>query len=117
MSEATVGIIGFGKIGKLVARYLKFLNINKILVHDIKKFGKMHKLNSVKKIDLIKNSDVISLNIDLNKKTKNFISFKEINSIKKPLSIINTSRGKVINEKALIYGIKKKNKECIFRCI
>ena len=82
MSEATVGIIGFGKIGKLVARYLKFLNINKILVHDIKKFGKMHKIKFCKKIDLIKNSDVISLNIDLNKKTKNFISFKEINSSK-----------------------------------
>ena len=114
LSEATVGIIGFGKIGKLVARYLKFLNINKILVHDIKKFGKMHKIKFCKKIDLIKNSDVISLNIDLNKKTKNFISFKEINSIKKPLSIINTSRGKVINEKALIYGIKKKKIKNVF---
>ena len=76
---------------------------------------KMYKIKFCKKIDLIKNSDVISLNIDLNK-TKNFISFKEINSIKKPLSIINTSRGKVINEKALIYGIKKKIKN-VFRCI
>ena len=69
LSEATVGIIGFGKIG-VIARYLKFLNINKILVHDIKKFEKMHKIKFCKKIDLIKNSDVISLNIDLNKKQK-----------------------------------------------
>ncbi len=114
LSESTIGIIGYGKIGKLVAKYLKSLNVHKILVHDIKKFQNTRKVKFCKKIDIFKNSDVISLNIDLNKKTKNFISFKEINSIKKPLSIINTSRGKVINEKALIYGIEKKKINNLF---
>lgn len=114
LSETTVGIIGFGKIGKLVAKYLKSLNIKKILVHDIKKFKKMNKIKFCNKKDVIKYSDVISLNIDLNKKTENYISFKEIKSIKKPISIINTSRGKVINERALIYGINKKKIKNVF---
>ena len=114
LSEATVGIIGFGKIGRLVAKYLKNLNVKKILVHDIKRFKKINKINFCSKKKIMEKSDIISLSIDLNKNTENFISFREINYIKKPLSIINTSRGKILNEKALIDGIKKKKIDNIF---
>lgn len=114
LSESTVGIVGYGKIGKLISKYLLALNVNKILVHDIKNFKKTNKIVFCSKKTIFERSDIISLNISLNQKTQNFLSFKEINLIKKPLSIINTSRGKIINEKALLKGLKNKKIKNIF---
>lgn len=114
LSESTVGIIGYGKIGKLISKYLLALNVEKILVHDIRKFKNTNKILFCSKKKIFDKSDIISLNIDLNQKTQNFLSFKEINSIKKPISIINTSRGKIINEKALLKGLKNKKIKNIF---
>ena len=114
LSESTVGICGYGKIGKLISKYLLALNVGKILVHDIKNFKKTNKITFCSKKKIFEKSDIISLNIDLNRKTHNFLSFKEVNLIKKPMSIINTSRGKIINEKALLKGLKNKKIKNIF---
>lgn len=106
LSETTIGIIGYGKIGSLLSNKLIKLGVKKILVHDKRKFKNKLNLKFCSKEDVLKNSDIISLNIELNEKTKNFISYREIDLMKRDVYIINTSRGKVINEKSLEYGLK-----------
>ena len=54
----------------------------------------------------IKNSDIISIHIHLNKKTENYINRKNLSLMKKNAILINTSRGKIINEKDLEQFLK-----------
>jgi D-3-phosphoglycerate dehydrogenase len=59
-------------------------------------------------LELLKKSDFISIHIPLTKNTKNMISFKEINLMKKSANIINTSRGGIINEEDLTEALISK---------
>lgn len=95
-----IGIIGNGRIGKKVARILKSFGA-KIIIYEIKKDNK----KKLKK--LLSDSDLISLHIPL-ENNYNFFNIKKINIIKYGCKIINTSRGEIIDEKALKVAIKKK---------
>lgn len=106
----TIGIIGLGSIGKHVARISSGFEMN-IIYYDIKKDKKLEKKYhlKLKKLDnLLKESDIITLHMPLNKKTKYMINKKNINNIKKGAIIINTARGGLIETDALVYGINKK---------
>lgn len=107
LTDMTVGILGYGKIGKLLSKKLISLGVKKILVNDIKKFRNKRIVFCTKNY-LLKNSELLSINLELNKKTENFISFKQVEIMRKGIFIINSSRGKILNEKSLVYGLKKK---------
>jgi len=100
INKKKIGIIGNGRIGKKVARILKSFGA-KIIVYEIKKDNKK-KLNK-----LLSVSDLITLHIPL-ENNNNFFDVKKINIIKYGCKIINTSRGEIIDEKALKVAIKKK---------
>jgi len=108
LSGKTLGIIGFGRIGKLVAqKSLYGLNMN-ILVYD----PYIHSTDN-DKITLVKakeevflNSDFISLHLPYNKKLHNFINKKSFKQMKNDAYIINCSRGGLINETELAEAIK-----------
>jgi len=57
-------------------------------------------------VDLIKKADIISLHLPLNKQTINLFSLPQLKKMKKTASIINTSRGGIINETDLIYALE-----------
>ena len=102
------GIIGFGNMGKRVAEKIRPFGLT-ILVCDplvnnvlISKYGG----KKVGLKTLLHESDYISLHCPLNKFTKHLIDFKEIKMMKKGIFIINTSRGEIINRKALYKGLK-----------
>ena len=101
----TIGIIGYGRIGKLINKYLKFFNF-KILIYDTN-YRLNKPKNEVKLSNLLKLSDIISLNINYLKANKNFFDKKKFNKCKNNVSIINTSRGEIINENDLLYFLKK----------
>jgi lactate dehydrogenase-like 2-hydroxyacid dehydrogenase len=101
LHKATLGIIGYGKIGRTIAKIAATgFQMNVI------------KTNSKSRRDeletLLEKSDYISVNVPLNKNTKDLISAKEFDLMKKGVVLVNTSRGAVINEKALIENIKTK---------
>jgi len=99
----TLGIIGFGRIGKEVAKRAESFGMI-ILVSDPYITNSKHKM--VKLQNLLKQSDIISLHVPLNEKTRCLLDKKEFRMIKKGAVIINTSRGEVINEDELIRNLK-----------
>lgn len=102
----TVGIIGTGKIGKVFAEICKGFGMH-ILAYD--KFPDPNSgLNYVELPELFEKSDIISLHCPLTDETKHIIHSESIARMKKGVTIINTSRGGLINTEDLINGIKEK---------
>ena len=99
----TIGIIGYGKVGKYLHRLLKNFGA-KIIINEKKKINQKKK--SLK--NLIKNSDIISINTSLISKKK-ILDKKNLKLCKKNCVIINTSRPEVLDYDYL-YIMLKKNK-------
>ena len=110
MNYLTIGIIGFGRLGKMYANYCKAFG-SKIIVYDpYKKIISSH-IKQVNHLDiLLKNSDIISLHVHLNKETYYLINKKNIDKLKKNVILINTSRGEILEEKEIIKFLKRNNK-------
>ena len=102
----TVGIVGTGKIGRVFADICKGFGMN-ILAYD--KFpAKDSGLHYVELPELFEKSDIISLHCPLTEETKHLINADSIAMMKKGVTILNTSRGGLINTEDLINGIKEK---------
>lgn len=105
----TIGIIGLGRIGEEVARKLTRFNVEMIYYDIIRKESIENELD-IKYSDLeklIKESDVISIHVPLTKETYHLISEKEFKNMKRGVYIINTSRGSVTDENALIKSLEE----------
>lgn len=106
----TIGIFGIGRIGKSLVHLLSSFNV-KFLVHDINPdiaFGRLYNVNFVSKEEVLKNSDVISVNIPLKKDTLEYITSKELSLMEPHAIVINTARGGIINENDLYDALKEK---------
>ena len=102
----TVGVIGTGKIGRVFADICKGFGMN-ILAYD--KFPAADSgLNYVELPELFAKSDIISLHCPLTDETRHIINADSIAQMKKGVTIINTSRGALVNTEDLINGIKEK---------
>lgn len=109
---ATLGIIGMGRIGSAVARRAKGFSM-RILYHsgpedEISRNAErtMGAIRTDLKT-LLRDSDIISIHVPLTEKTKNLIGPKEIASMKAGAILVNTSRGAVVDEKALFNALKE----------
>jgi len=110
MKGKTAGIIGTGKIGKIVAQILKNMGMN-VLVYDLypdTEFAEKNDIQYTSLDELYRNSDIISLHCPLTKETEYLINKDSIDKMKEGVMIINTGRGKLINTKDLIEGLKNK---------
>lgn len=102
----TVGIIGTGKIGRVFADICKGFGMD-ILAYD--KFPAADSgLTYVDLPELFEKSDIISLHCPLTEETRHIINADSIARMKKGVTIINTSRGGLVDTEALITGIKEK---------
>jgi len=104
----TAGIIGTGQIGKIVIEILRGFGMNVIAYNPFIEEDAAKKLN-FKYVDLdtlYKESDIISLHCPLNKETFHIINKESIGKMKENVMIINTGRGRLINTKDLIAGLK-----------
>lgn len=102
----TLGIIGYGRIGKMIAHYASAFNMN-VAFYDpfIEEQPKIVKYDTIEK--LLSESDIVSLHVHLNSETTNLINRKNLMHIKPGAIIINTSRGKIIDEEALVEFLEK----------
>lgn len=99
LAGKTMGIIGYGDIGRKVAQVAKTLGMNVVIYTRTMPDNCEFKLLS--KEELYKTADVISLNCPLNKETEKMINKDALGLMKKNTILINTSRGGVIDELAL----------------
>ena len=108
MHNKTVGIIGMGKIGKVVAHILNGFGCH-IRAYDPYPDNKWAAANGVTFAsldDLIQQSDIITLHTPLTPQTQHLIAKERIAQMKKGVMLINTSRGALINTKDVIDGLK-----------
>jgi len=105
--KKTVGIIGTGKIGALVARIMKGFGAN-VLAYDSMQNKECVDMNVeyVTLEEIYHRSDIITLHIPLTKDTHHIISDHALAQMKKGVMIINTSRGGLIDTKSVIGGLK-----------
>jgi len=108
LSELTIGVLGFGFIGKEIAKLLSNFG-SKILVNDIVDYTDYCKSKNylfVNKKELFAQSDIITIHTPLNDTTKNLFNLKSFSLMKKKPYLINTARGGIIDENALVDAIK-----------
>jgi len=107
----TLGILGLGRIGGTLAKRAKSFDM-KIIYHNRKHVSKSkEKSLGVKYVSFEKlttQSDIISIHVPHTKETEHLFDMKIFRKMKKTAFLINTSRGKVINEKDLVTAIKKR---------
>ena len=104
----TLGICGFGSIGREVARKAQAFNL-KVIAFDPYVDEQTAKKNNVKLVDfdtVLQESDFLSLHMPLNKQTEHMIDVQALTRVKSNVYIINTGRGGLIDEDALIDALK-----------
>ena len=110
MHGKTIGIIGTGKIARILIRLLKGFGM-RILAYDLypdMKFAGEEGISYVSLDELYRASDIISLHCPLTDQTKYMIDKDSIDKMKEGVMIINTGRGQLINTNDLIEGLKEK---------
>ncbi len=110
MHGKTVGIIGTGKIAKILIRILKGFGMN-ILANDLYpdyKFAQEMGITYTSLDELYHNADIISLHCPLTDETKYIINADSISKMKDGVMLINTGRGMLIHTNDLIEGLKNK---------
>ncbi len=107
----TIGIVGLGRIGlEMVKRLKDGFGVN-FIYFDLKRNESAEKEFGVQFVsldDLMKNSDFVSIHVPLTPETKHMIGDKELRLMKKTAYLINTSRGAVIDEAALVKVLHEK---------
>ncbi len=108
VSGLTLGIVGFGQIGKAIAKIADAFGMKVIANSPSKPAGtKLGNVDFISLEDLLKNSDVISLNCPLSDATKNIINEKSLALMKNSAWLINVSRGLLVDENALAYALNR----------
>ncbi|MBS4023143.1 MAG: D-glycerate dehydrogenase [Dethiobacter sp.] len=105
----TLGIIGLGRIGRAVIRRAVGFNM-KVIYHSRSRLSQEEELKlgvEYKDFDsILQEADYVSLHVPLTSSTKHLISVRELKMMKKTAFLINTTRGPVVDEKALVEALK-----------
>jgi D-3-phosphoglycerate dehydrogenase len=106
--EKTLGIVGYGRIGRRLGEIAKPLNMEVVAFDPlVKSEGPSTDVTFVKELDdLLHASDFISLNCPLTPQTANLIGIRELKTMKKTAFLINTARGGIVDERALAEALE-----------
>lgn len=106
----TCGVVGTGRIGALFVKFAKTLNMH-ILYTDVNRMPELEQAYDAQFVPLntlLEQSDIVSIHVPLLPSTRHLINAQNLKRMKKTAFLINTSRGPVIDEKALAVALKKK---------
>jgi D-3-phosphoglycerate dehydrogenase / 2-oxoglutarate reductase len=102
----TVGIIGYGFMGKSFAKKLSGFEV-KVIAYDKYKTGFSDQyVREVSMEEIVKHSDVLILHVPLTSETNGLVNDEYLFHFKKPIFLLNTSRGKVVKTQAVLNAIK-----------
>ena len=105
----TLGIIGLGRIGRLVAQRIRGFEM-KVIAYDPYLPAKMFEEASVQSVDLdrlLRESDFISVNSALTRENRALIGLEEFKKMKPTAYFINTARGDIVDEEALVTALER----------
>lgn len=106
----TIGIVGFGAIGKKVAQMAFGLGMN-VLAYDPYAIDQQAQTFHVQIVDfqeILRCSDFVSLHMPLTGETRNFVTLKEMKMMKPGAVLINTARGGIVDEEDLFTALSEK---------
>lgn len=106
----TLGLLGFGRIPKMVAQKAKAFGLN-IIAYDpyvTPEVGLQSNVTILPLKDVLQKADIISVHVPLTKDTENLLNEQTLSWMKPEAIVINTSRGPLIDEKALYHALKDK---------
>ena len=98
LNQLTIGIIGYGRLGKMMETYCNTFGMT-VKIHDPYK--------GFDNLDDVLKSDIISLHVHVNDETRHMIDKKILTLIPKKSYIINTSRGEIVDEDDIIWSLRK----------
>ena len=103
----TVGIVGLGKIGGVVAHIVQGFGC-RVLAHDefAPREARTPKIEFVPLDELFAQADIVSLHCPLTPQTRHMIDARAIDRMKPGVMLINTSRGALVDARAVIHGLK-----------
>jgi glycerate dehydrogenase len=101
IADSTLGIVGYGALGKSIAKRAEALGM-KVLPFDV-----IPQPGLVDFETILKESDIITLHVPLTPQTKNMIGAKELAKMKPTAILINTARGGLVDEAALAEALRK----------
>lgn len=103
----TAGIVGFGRLGRIVARYLRAFDMT-VLASDprVTEDDMPSDVRLVSMEQLLRDADVVTMHVDLSAESRGFFSDHHFATMKTGSWFINTSRGELIDEKALIHALR-----------
>ena len=101
----SLGIIGYGRLGKMVAQYGKAFAMS-VFAYDQNSFSSCNGIEFVDLDMLLSRSDVICLHLPLNKNTNGMLDENQFKKMKDGVVFINTARGEIVDETALISALK-----------
>lgn len=104
----TLGVIGYGRLGKKVSEYGKAFGMN-VLITDVDDCQMVDLPQGVMAVDLdrlLVESDVVSIHLPLTVRTKNYLDAKKIAKMKIGVILINTSRGEILDEAAISQAVE-----------
>ncbi len=108
-SQKTIGLLGFGRLSRAVAHKMKAFGV-KLISFDPLVGGDDMAALGVEKADsldeLFVNSDIISVHVPLTKQTQGIIGKDALEKMKKGSVVVNTSRGGIVDQKALLHAVK-----------
>lgn len=107
--KKTIGIIGFGRLGKIVARYAKAFRMNVVAYDPHISRASFGKIKKVSLDELCRNADIISLHASFDPEhPRILLGINEFKKMKPKAYFINTARGELIDEKALLQALREK---------
>ncbi len=103
--QKTIGIIGYGSIGKKVAQIAKAFGMQVVAFGRHVQQGERDGVRFTSMDELLKISDIVSMHCPLNKDSEKMCNSEFFNKMKNSALFINTSRGGVVDEEALVYAL------------
>lgn len=110
LMNKTIGLLGFGRLGRIVARYAKAFNME-VIACDPNVSGAFMKSRGVAKVgmeELFKKSDIVSLHVLLTDKTQNLVMEAYLRMMKLSAYLINTARAEIMEKGVLEKALKNK---------
>jgi D-3-phosphoglycerate dehydrogenase len=106
LSGKTLGVLGYGRLGKMVAEYGQAFRM-RVLACDTKDIQPAPGIEMVDFQTLLRESDVLSIHIHLTPENRGLIGARELASMKPDAILLNTSRGAIIDEQALVSALRE----------